>query len=343
MLVATASPSVAERIELLPYAFLNKHIKFLVLAVIVMISLSFIYNEKWIWRLSLIGFSAALLLTFLTLFSHVEIKGATRWISIAGYSIQPSEFIKPSFLVISAWLLAKAKEKTTKEARLYHALVLGNLALCCLLLLSQPDLGMTVLLLISFTAQLFLYGLSLRYFAVLGVLGIIGLGLAYIFFDHVHDRINDFLFPESGDTYQIDRSMESFANGGLFGTGPGQGTVKTQLPDAHADFIFSVAGEEFGFVPTFLLIALYAFIIARALRSAMKSDSLFAMLACGPLLAMVAVQSMIHMGSAMMLIPAKGMTLPFVSYGGSSLIAIGYTFGIILALTRSQKYKSPQI
>jgi cell division protein FtsW len=243
-------------------------------------------------------------------------------------------------LVVSAWLLTQAREKSGKAARHLQFLVWGNLGLCIFLLISQPDLGMTTLLVLSFGVQLFLNGMSLRYVVGLLMLGVVGLIVSYFTLSHVHDRINDYLFPESGDTYQVDLSLSAFANGGLLGTGPGQGTVKNQIPDVHADFIFSALGEEFGFIPTLLFIGLFAFVIAHGIKRTMQSESLFCMLACGPLLSMIAIQSMIHMGSAMTLIPAKGMTLPFVSYGGSSLIGIGFSFGIILALTRGYKSKN---
>jgi cell division protein FtsW len=342
-LVASASPSVADRINIESYNFLKKHLVFLFIALSGMITLTFFKDERWIWRISLAAFLCALIATLMTLFSNFEVKGATRWLVIMGFNLQPSEILKPALLVVNAWLFTKAREKAGKEARIFHVIAWGNIILCMGLLMAQPDMGMTFLLGVSFGVQLFLNGMSLRYIAILAPV-LIGLFvIVYFTHDHFYNRVNDFLYPESGDTYQVDLSLNAFANGGLVGTGLGQGTVKNQIPDVHADFIFSAAGEELGFIPTLLFIGLFAFIIAHGLRLAMRSESLFCMLACGPLLSMIALQSMIHMGSAMTLIPAKGMTLPFVSYGGSSMIGLGFTFGIIIALTRGYKSKNSQI
>ncbi len=329
-LVMTASPAVAERIGFDTYHFVVRHVLFLAPCLGAMIVLSFV-QERTIWRVSALLLMLSIVGIFVSLAVGTEIKGAQRWIKIAGFSLQPSEFMKPAFLVASAWLMARQREKEG-----FHGLYMsfGLLVFCVALLIAQPDLGMTVLLCSAFCVQLFLFGSSLRYFVLLGGLGIVGLVGAHFTLDHVQSRIDRFLNPASGDNYQVERSIESFANGGLMGTGPGQGTVKLQLPDAHADFIFSVAGEELGFIFTFVLIGLYAFILWRGMRVLARGSSVFGMLAGGALLALVAIQSFIHMGSAMHLIPAKGMTLPLVSYGGSSMLALGFTFGVILAVTR---------
>ena len=337
-MVTTASPAVAERLGYAPFYFLTKHMIFLIGALVIMLFLSFI-SEQWIWRLSALGFALSIIAMILTVIMGYETKGGQRWLSVVGFNIQPSEFLKPSFLVVSAWIITKAKESKGQTIRRLQLLNLALLFLCLGLLIAQPDFGMSALLVLSFCTQLFLSGFSIRYFILLGGLCVVGLLAAYLTLDHVTSRIDRFINPASGDTYQIDRSMESFANGGLIGAGPGQGTIKMQLPDAHSDFIFSVAGEEFGFLLTLGLIGLYAFMLYHGLKRLMLKDSLFAMLAGGSLLAMIAIQSMIHMGSAMQLIPTKGMTLPFISYGGSSVLAIGYTLGVVLALTRRYKDK----
>lgn len=329
-LVMTASPAVAERIGVDTYHFVLRHVMFLGPCLLIMVVLSFL-SEREIWRLAACVLGLGLLGMLLTLLVGVEIKGAHRWVRIAGFSVQPSEFVKPAFLIASGWLLARHR---TQDGFPGVGISIGLGLVCLVLLLAQPDFGMSFLLVLSYGVQLFLFGLSLRYFVLLGFGGIGLLGGAYLGFDHVRSRVDRFLDPSSGDSYQVDRSLESFANGGLMGTGPGQGSVKLQLPDAHADFIFSVAGEELGFVFTVILIGLYAFILWRGMRVLSGGASVFAMLAGGALLSMVAMQSFIHMGSAMHLIPAKGMTLPLVSYGGSSMLALGLTFGVILALTR---------
>lgn len=329
-LVATASPAVAMHYEYGAYHFVIRHVFFLCLAIGGMVFLSF-WDERMIWRFSCAVFGLSILAVILTLLVGVEIKGGQRWLRLFGFSLQPSEFLKPSLLVMTAWLLAGAKEKEKFPG---VPLSFGLFTLCIALLMSQPDFGMSVLLTLGFGAQLFLFGWPLRYFVGLGGAFVALAVLAYSSFDHIQSRVDRFLDPSSGDSYQVERSLESFANGGLMGTGPGQGTVKLQLPDAHSDFIFSVSGEEFGFFFTFLVIGLYALILGRGLRALSKRHSVFAMLSGGALLSMIALQSFIHMGSAMQILPAKGMTLPLVSYGGSSLMALGFTFGVILAVTR---------
>ncbi|MBU6235535.1 MAG: FtsW/RodA/SpoVE family cell cycle protein, partial [Alphaproteobacteria bacterium] len=253
-----------------------------------------------------------------------------------GFSLQPSEFVKPCVTVMSGWLLARQK---TTEGFPGLFIAFGLSCFIALLLIMQPDYGMTFVFMATFFAMVILAGCPLRYIAVFAMLGASLLVLAYFTVDHVHSRVERFLDPTKGDTYQVDRSLEAFASGGMFGTGPGGGQVKLQLPDAHSDFIFSVAGEELGFVFLVALIALYAFIVVRGFSRLRATNSVFAMLGGGGLLFMVGLQATIHMASAMQLMPAKGMTLPLVSYGGSSLIAVGMTMGFILSLTRGQGTK----
>jgi cell division protein FtsW len=202
------------------------------------------------------------------------------------------------------------------------------------LLMKQPDLGMTMVITAVWFCQFFLAGLPLILVLALGMLGITGLVGAYFLFPHVTSRIDRFLDPASGDNYQVERSLQAFANGGLGGTGPGQGTVKFHLPDAHADFIFAVAGEELGLFWSLLLVGLFAFVVLRGFSRLMHEPDLFVVLAAGGLLVQFGLQALIHMGSSVHLLPTKGMTLPFVSYGGSSLIALGFGMGMVLALTR---------
>ena len=202
------------------------------------------------------------------------------------------------------------------------------------LLIRQPDLGMTFVVSVVWFCQFFLAGLNIGFVLVLGALGVGGLVGAYFLLPHVHSRIDRFLDPAAGDQYQVTRSLEAFANGGLLGTGPGQGVVKMQLPDAHADFIFAVAGEELGLLWTLLLVALFAFIVLRGFSRLLKDSNLFVLLAAAGLLVQFGVQAFVNMASSLHMMPTKGMTLPFVSYGGSSLIALGFGMGMVLALTR---------
>lgn len=334
-LVVTASPAVATRLGYDSMHFISRHLVFLVGALGTMFICSLLTPQQ-IWRLATFAGVAGLIGVFITLFVGIETKGATRWISLFGFSLQPSEFLKPCFVIFAGWLLARQK---TTEGFPGLWVAFGLYVLVVALLMSQPDLGMTVVVTATFFAMIFIAGCPLRYVVMMAGGGLLFMVAVYYTFDHVHSRIDRFLDPASGDTYQVDRSLEAFANGGLFGTGPGGGQVKLQLPDAHADFIFSVAAEELGLIFTILLVSLYAFIIVRGFMRLRAGNSVFAMLGGGGLLVMLGVQACVHMGSATQILPAKGMTLPFVSYGGSSLLAVGMTLGIILALTKGQGTK----
>lgn len=332
-LVATASPPVAERIGLGNYHFLIRHLIILVPALAMMIGVSFL-GHRSIRRLATLAFAGAVIAMIGVLFTGMEIKGAQRWVHIFGFSLQPSEFIKPSFAVLAAWLMAMQKEKQNFPG---NAMTAGLYALTVTLLLLQPDLGMTVIVTMIWAAQIFLAGFPFRLLAVLVVLGVGGLGIAYMSFDHVQSRIDRYVHPESGDTYQVDKSLQAFQNGGVFGTGPGQGTVKMGLPDAHADFIFSVAAEEMGLMFVLIILAVYAFILLRGLNRLMDANDMFVVLAVGGLLTMFGLQAFVHIGSSLHLLPTKGMTLPLISYGGSSLLSVCFSMGMVLALTRRKR------
>lgn len=333
VMVGTASPSVATRIGLDGYHFLLRHIMFLVPAMGALFILAW-FQPQNIWRLATFLYIGAFLGVVLTLVSGVEIKGATRWIRVIGFSVQPSEFLKPAFIILSAWLLSKQKSQDAFPGIL---MALGLYAITVGVLIMQPDFGMFFLVSVVFGMQIFLAGCPLRYVVILGGIGILGVVLAYATLGHVQSRIDRFLFPEGADTYQVDRSKEAFMNGGLIGTGPGQGTVKNQVPDIHSDFIFTAVGEEMGFLLTAILVGCFGYLFYRLFSRFSRSESIFVMLAGGGLTFMLVVQCFIHMGSTLQLIPAKGMTLPLISYGGSSLVAVGITFGLILALSRGIK------
>lgn len=335
-LVMAASPAVAERIGSDYSHFIMRHILVMGPAFIMMITLSFM-SERQIWRAGTIALLLTLICMVLVLFLGTEIKGAQRWLALPGFSLQPSEFVKPAFAVFAAWLIARQKEQNAFPGNVLAAIVYVTIIT---LLMLQPDLGMSFVVTLIFAAQIFLAGLPFRYMLGFLVVGVVALACAYIVFPHVHSRMNRFLDPDSGDTYQIEKSIEAIKNGGLTGTGPGQGTVKMRLPDAHADFIFSVGAEEFGFGFAVLLIGLYGFIIWRGVQHLTSANNIFVILAGGGLLTMFGLQALIHMGSAMSLLPTKGMTLPFISYGGSSMLSMGFGFGILLALTRRSRKTS---
>ena len=328
VLTVAASPPVAERIGLDPLHFVRNQAILIGPALAMMISVSLL-DPRSIRRVGAIAFAGVIVLLGLTLLIGPEIKGATRWLSIAGFSLQPSEFVKPTFAIVAAWMFSARRLGEDVPGYLIsgilYLLVMG-------LLLAQPYVGQAIVVSAIWFTQWFLAGLSIAWVAVLGTAGV----AAYFFFPHVASRIDRFLDPASGDSYQIDRAMEAFLNGGLLGRGAGEGVAKAYLPDAHADFIFAVAGEEFGLVACFLIIALFVFIILRSLFRVLEANDLFIMLAATGLVVQFALQAIINMASTVNLMPTKGMTLPFISYGGSSLLALGFGMGMLLALTRSR-------
>jgi cell division protein FtsW len=330
ILVLAASPAVSQRIGLDRFYLARHHLMMLPVAAAIIFSVSTL-NLKTLRRLSVIGFAIALGLTALTLVAGSEIKGATRWVSIGGFSLQPSEFLKPTFAIVAAWLLAAQHGKQAVPGNL---LCLALYAVVAALLLLQPDLGMTVIISATWFVQFFLAGLPIIWVALLVGGGIAGVTGAYFSLAHVRERIDSFLDPAVGDRYQVERSLEAFMNGGLIGRGPGEGTVKEVLPDAHADFIFAVAGEEFGVLLCLLLVALFAFVVLRGMSRLMSEQNLFVLLATSGLLTAFGLQAIVNMASALHLVPTKGMTLPFISYGGSSLLSLALSMGLVLALTR---------
>ncbi|MDD9900199.1 MAG: putative peptidoglycan glycosyltransferase FtsW [Alphaproteobacteria bacterium] len=336
-LVSAASPSVAERIGLAPFHFVKRHIVFLFPALGALLAMS-LASRQTLWRVSTLVFSGSLFLCILAIFMGPEIKGATRWVHMFGVSLQPSEFLKPSLAIVSAWLMARHHDRENFPG---YQLSITAFLIAAGVLLVQPDFGMTFVLACIWGAQLFMAGLPLLLVFVLGGLVVAGIIGAYIMLPHVASRIDRFLDPAAGDNYQVQKSLDAFGNGGLFGTGPAHGQVKLKLPDAHADFIFAVIGEELGLIATLLLVSVFCFIIVRSFMRIRHSDDLFVVLATGGLLTQLALQSLIHMGSSLQLLPAKGMTLPFISYGGSSLIATGFSAGLLLALTRRRAGTAP--
>jgi cell division protein FtsW len=330
ILIAAASPPVAERLGLDEFHFVRRHLVMLAPALAILFGCSLL-SPAGVRRVSVLVLAAGILGLVATLLVGIEIKGATRWIHLPGMSLQPSEFVKPAFAVIAAWMFAQQK---TRDDYPGYLIATALFLTILVLLLMQPDMGMAVVLTAIWGVQFFLAGLPVVLVIGLGTAAVGGMIGSYFLFDHVASRIDRFLDPSSGDSYQIDRSLEAFTNGGLWGTGPGEGTVKLHIPDAHADFIFAVAGEEFGLLLCLVLVALFAFIVLRGFVRVTAGGSLFVLLAAAGLLALFGIQALVNMGSTLHLIPTKGMTLPFVSYGGSSLLALAYGMGMMLALTR---------
>jgi len=332
VLVTAASPSVATRIGLSDFHFVYRHLIFLIPSIGLLLIIS-LFNKKMLWRFASLMFLGSTFLMLVVLLFGAEIKGASRWIHLFGFSLQPSEFAKPAFAVVSAWVLARQQNEEHFPGLRISAALYG---VTVGLLLMQPDFGMTFVISAIWGVQVFLSGLPMLLITALGGLAVIGIFVIYLTMPHVASRIDRFLDPASGDNYQVQKSLDAFAEGGLFGTGPGHGSVKLHLPDAHADFIFAVAGEELGLFATLILIGIFAFIIIRSTQKIVNSNDMFVILATGGLLTQFALQTLIHMGSSLQLLPAKGMTLPFISYGGSSLLSLGIACGMLLSLTRKR-------
>jgi cell division protein FtsW len=324
-----ASPTVAERIGLDAFHFVERHALFLIPAIGVMIGVSFL-DARQIRRLALIVLVVSVVLMVAALFFGVEVKGSRRWVRILGLSVQPSEFMKPAFVILCAWLFAENQRRPEIPGSLIAMILFGAMSA---LLIAQPDLGQTVLLAGTWGAMFFIAGLSWLWIAVLGGFAFSAMAGAYFVFPHVAGRIDRFLTGE-GDTFQVDTGREAIVRGGWLGQGPGEGTVKRILPDSHTDFVFSVLAEEFGIILCGVLVTIFAFIVLRGLSRALRDQDPFQRFAVAGLVILVGLQSTINIAVNLQLMPAKGMTLPFVSYGGSSMIAVALTAGMILALTR---------
>lgn len=330
VLALAASPAVAMRINLQPFHFVYRQLVFFVPAIAIMIGVSLL-NLRMVRRVAAIVFAVSFVLMGLTLVIGPEINGAHRWLHIGPLGLQPSEFVKPSFVVLVAWFFAEA-QRTPEVPGTAFALVLYAMVVSVLAL--QPDFGQLMLVTLVFGAMFFMAGLSWAWIGGLAGAATLGAFGAYSTMPHVASRVDRFLNPESGDTYQIDRALDAVNAGGLFGRGPGEGVVKRILPDAHTDFIFAVAAEEYGVIVGLIIIGLFAFIVIRALRQAMEEQDLFVQFATCGLVAQFGLQALINMAVNVNLMPAKGMTLPFISYGGSSLLALAFSMGMLLALTR---------
>lgn len=332
VMTLAASPAVAERIDVGSFHFIKRQAVFLGLAALTIFGVSMM-SLKGVRRLAILCTLGSLFLMLMTLVFGAEIKGATRWLSLGGFSLQPSEFIKPGLAVVAAWLFARQRmDDRFPGFQMSIAVYLVTVAI----LLMQPDVGMTIVVSVVWGTQFFVAGLPLIFVAMIAALFIAaGVG-AYFTFDHVQLRVDRFFGPDADIGYQASRAIEAFQRGGIAGRGPGEGRVKEVLPDAHADFIFAVTGEEFGLLACLVLVGLFAFVVLRGFGRVMKRDDLFVLLAVTGLLSQFAVQALINMASSVSLIPPKGMTLPFISYGGSSTLALAVGMGMVLALTRER-------
>src|SRR6516165_3655448 len=332
VLSLAASPPVASRLGLDPFYFVSRHVLYVVPAIAVMLATSFL-PPRHVRRLALLTFVLSIALVAATLHFGAEVKGARRWIVLLGINIQPSEFLKPSLVILIAWLFGESARRPEMPA---NTIALALLAVALTGLVLQPDFGQTMLVALVWGALFFLAGMRLVWVVGLGGAAALGLATAYMLIPHVARRIERFRDPSSGDTFNIDQALESFQRGGWFGRGPGEGTVKRILPESHTDFVFAVAAEEFAIVLCLVLVALFTFIVVRALRHPSRNEDSFARFAAAGLAVLLGLQSAINMAVNLHLMPAKGMTLPFISYGGSSMISLAYGMGMLLALTHER-------
>jgi len=332
VLCLAASPPVATRIGLDPFHFVDRQVLFLIPAAAVLFATSFL-SPREVRQVSLIVFFVSLILVAATPYFGAEIKGARRWLVILGVNVQPSEFLKPAFVILIAWLFGESAKRPEMPANL---IALTLLIVVVALLVMQPDFGQTMLIALVWGALFYMAGM--RFIWVIGLAATAGLGLMTAFYTvpHVAQRIHGFLDPSSASSFNVDIATESFIRGGWFGRGPGEGTIKRILPEGHTDFVFAVAAEEFGVVLCLILVALFAFIVIRALLKAMRNHDPFSRFATSGLAILFGLQSTINMAVNLHLMPAKGMTLPFISYGGSSLISLAYGMGMLVALTRER-------
>ena len=329
-----ASPPVAERIGLAPFHFFKAQVLFLVMGFVGLLTVSFL-NSDYVRRIGFLAFIGGLILMAAALKFGPEIKGAHRWIYFGHLNLQPSEIAKPGFVIVAAWFLAEQSKRRDMPGAF---IAFGAAAAFILLLVLQPDFGQSALVTLTFAAMLLVYGISWTY--IFGLATVVGAGglISYAAVPHVASRVNRFLHPDKGDTFQVDTAVSAFNNGGWLGTGPGGGTAKLILPDAHTDYAYAVVGEEFGFIACMGLMLLFLFVIMRILSRARSEPDGFSALAMTGLTCMFAFQTSINMGVNVGLLPAKGMTLPFISYGGSSLLGSALAMGFVLALARKRSY-----
>jgi cell division protein FtsW len=328
-----ASPPVALRLQLDPFFFVQRHAVMLVLAIFVLIGAS-VLSTRAMLGLAVLVFIAALLLLFLTPFIGTSAKGSRRWIELAGVSVQASEFIKPAFIIVTAWLFSMAQQSADRR---WLGASIGLFVLVLLMLVAQPDYGQSILLTLIWGGLFFLAGMPWLWLLALSGLASGGLVMAYLVVPHVGKRIDRFLDPASGDNYQVGHALRSFVEGGWFGRGPGEGTIKHVLPDAHADFIFAVLAEEFGILVCLVLLFVFAYVVWRGFIHASADNDPFRKLALAGLMLGFGLQSALNLGINMGILPAKGMTLPFISYGGSSLLAVALGMGLALGLSRRHR------
>ncbi len=331
-----ASPAVADTYGVGPFYFTKKHAIFLFGGLVTSLVLS-LFSLSNVQKVTVLTYLGAMVGLLLVLLIGKDVKGASRWIEVVGFTVQPSEFLKVSFPVVAAMILASFKQR---KAFVVGCCVTGAmLALHSVFLFLQPDFGMTLVVAMSWVLVLYFSGLPYRVmFLVAGLLPPL-CGFAYFTLSHVKTRIDTFLFPESGDVYQISKAEEALLSGGLWGKGIGEGVVKDTVPDAHTDFIFTVLAEELGLVfCTVILLSFGYFVLRAASRVAAKTDDLERVVGLS-LLGLFAFQVMVNVGVVLHILPTTGMTLPFMSYGGTSTLALAILVGTVLSITKKESMK----
>ncbi|MEJ0091981.1 MAG: putative peptidoglycan glycosyltransferase FtsW [Methylocella sp.] len=332
VLTMAGSPPVAERLGLPTFHFVHRQALALIPTIIVLLLTSFL-SPRQVRRVALVVFVVSLALIIAALLFGHEVKGSRRWI----FGVQPSEFLKPAFVILAAWAFAEGGRRRDVPGNLFALLLLP---LTIIPLILQPDFGQTLLITLVWSALFFMAGLHWFWVVGIGGAGFGGVLIAYKLVPHVRERVIKFIDPAAGggivDTFQVDTALDSFLSGGWFGKGPGEGTVKRILPDAHTDFIFAVTGEEFGIAACLVIASIFAFIVLRGLFVASRSEDPFCRFAAAGLVMMFGIQSAINMAVNLHLMPAKGMTLPFISYGGSSLVSLALAIGFLIAVMRKR-------
>lgn len=334
MMIASASPAIAQKIDVEKFFFVKKQLIFAGVAIFILIAISFL-DQEHIKLLAIVGLVSAVIMLVMVLFFGTEVKGSRRWFAIFGFTMQPSEFVKTFFVIFHAYILQKfSGDNFFKKYGISTTLYL----MIAMLLILQPDFGMTITLTVLWATQLFIFGLPMILIGIFSIFAIIGAIGAYIAFPHVEDRINRFLDADKKN-YQVERSLDAFVNGGFLGVGQGNGMVKKFIPDAHTDFIFAVISEEYGILTCILLIMVFAYLVTRIVKRALDEENTFVYLSLFGLTIQFVMQTIINIGVNLKLLPTKGMTLPFISYGGSSMISMAICFGLILSFTKRKYHR----
>jgi cell division protein FtsW len=337
----TSSPAAAQRMHIAdPFHFAIRQCVFGASAALMVLGVSML-TAKGVRRASLVIYTLSILVMLALPFVGHEAKGASRWLEFGGLSLQPSEFMKPALIVLCSWMFAEGQKG---EGVPGVSIAFGLYFIAVVLLLVQPDVGQTMLITIAFGAAFFMAGVPLRWILVMGAAAMAGAVGVYLTFQHVANRVHLFLNHDGGDVHQVDKALDAIRAGGVFGKGPGEGILKRQVPDVHTDFAYAGAAEEYGLVFSLALIGVLAFLVVRGLQKAMRLSDAFEQVAAAGLFVLVGQQALINIAVNLNLIPTKGMTLPFISYGGSSMLAMGLTLGMALALTRRRPgaYANPQ-